>query len=67
MPFLCYKLQTFVPSGHEAAGTVVKVGSDVVDVLVGDRIAIENHFFCENCYSCEVTRYLDLWFKYLSY
>jgi len=42
----------FIP-GHEAAGTVVKVGSDVVDVKEGDRLAIENHFFCEDCYSCE--------------
>jgi len=41
----------FIP-GHEATGVVCKVGSDVKDIKVGARIAIENHFFCENCYSC---------------
>ena len=40
--------------GHEAAGVVVKVGSDVKNLSVGSKIAIENHFYCENCYTCEV-------------
>ena len=43
----------FIP-GHEAAGVVVKIGSKVTTLKVGDRIAIENHFFCGNCYSCRV-------------
>ena len=41
--------------GHEAAGVVVKIGSGVKDLPVGSKIAIENHFYCENCYTCEVT------------
>ena len=40
--------------GHEAAGVVVKIGSGVKDLPVGSKIAIENHFYCENCYTCEV-------------
>merc|ERR1712001_630540 len=35
----------FIP-GHEATGVVAKVGSDVKDIQVGARIAIENHFYC---------------------
>ena len=41
--------------GHEAAGVVVKIGSGVKDLPVGSKIAIENHFYCENCYTCEVS------------
>merc|ERR1711981_257043 len=45
----------FIP-GHEAAGVVTAVGSDVKCLSVGSRVAIENHFFCENCYTCEEGR-----------
>ena len=45
--------------GHEATGVVCKVGSDVKDIKVGARIAIENHFFCENCYSCNVSKAVE--------
>jgi len=45
----------FIP-GHEAAGVVVKIGSGVKDLPVGSKIAIENHFYCENCYTCEENR-----------
>merc|ERR1719244_631319 len=45
----------FIP-GHEATGVVSKVGSDVKDIQVGARIAIENHFYCGNCYSCDRKR-----------
>ncbi|PBK73510.1 GroES-like protein [Armillaria solidipes] len=36
-----------VVMGHEAAGIVVQVGEVVVDVAVGDRVAIEPIFFCK--------------------
>jgi len=45
----------FIP-GHEATGVVSKVGSDVKNIQVGARIAIENHFYCGNCYSCDRKR-----------
>ena len=43
----------FIP-GHEATGVITEVGKDVTDLTVGTRIAIENHFYCGDCYSCEV-------------
>ncbi|KAL8585037.1 hypothetical protein ACOMHN_043673 [Nucella lapillus] len=42
----------FVP-GHECAGTVVKTGPGVTCVTVGDRVAVENHFFCGECFQCK--------------
>lgn len=38
--------------GHEGSGTVVAVGSNVETVKVGDRVALESHLVCHNCYSC---------------
>jgi L-iditol 2-dehydrogenase len=43
--------------GHEVAGEVVKVGSDVTDVRVGDRVAIEPGTPCRNCRECMAGRY----------
>ena len=44
----------FVP-GHEAVGVVVKSGSNAI-LNVGDRIAVENHFYCGNCVMCDEDR-----------
>jgi len=38
--------------GHECAGTVAAVGSRVVTAKVGDRVSVETHFFCGQCYPC---------------
>lgn len=43
--------------GHEVAGEVVKVGSDVRNVSVGDRVAIEPGTPCRNCVECTAGRY----------
>ena len=40
----------FTP-GHEASGVVVKIG-EKTGLKVGQRVAIENHFFCGKCYQC---------------
>ena len=40
----------FIP-GHEATGRVVQLGPDAT-VKIGARVAVENHFFCGNCYTC---------------
>lgn len=32
--------------GHESAGTVVQVGANVKNIVVGDRVAIEPTVFC---------------------
>lgn len=42
----------FVP-GHECAGTVVKCGPGVTEVSVGDKVGVENHFYCGECYQCK--------------
>src|SRR4051794_25533165 len=43
--------------GHEASGQVVTVGSEVRNVAVGDRVAIEPGTPCRNCHECMAGRY----------
>lgn len=43
--------------GHEASGTVVKVGKDVTHLKVGDRVAIEPGECCRMCNYCKEGRY----------
>lgn len=43
--------------GHEAAGQVVAVGSEVSQVKVGDRVAIEPGEPCRDCRECTEGRY----------
>lgn len=38
--------------GHEFAGEVVAVGSDVRRFRIGDRVAVEPNIACDNCYPC---------------
>ena len=38
--------------GHEGAGTVVETGRSVTAVQAGDRIALDSHIACLNCYPC---------------
>ncbi len=38
--------------GHEFAGVVAKVGSDVSRVSVGDYVAVEPNIACDNCFAC---------------
>ena len=42
--------------GHEAAGTVSAVGSAVVGLREGDRIAIDPSLFCGACHFCRLGR-----------
>lgn len=39
--------------GHEFSGTVVKVGSDVKDIKVGDRVSVDPNDYCGYCYYCK--------------
>jgi threonine 3-dehydrogenase len=41
-----------VTLGHEFAGTVVEVGSDVRHVAVGDFVSAESHITCGMCFHC---------------
>ncbi len=39
--------------GHEAAGTVVEIGSGVSDVCVGDRVTVDDTGQCGTCHFCQ--------------
>ena len=39
--------------GHEPAGTVLKVGSDVLDIRKGDRVFTHHHVACGQCHLCK--------------
>jgi L-iditol 2-dehydrogenase len=43
--------------GHEVSGQVIAVGSEVTNVKVGDRVAIEPGTPCRNCRECMAGRY----------
>jgi L-iditol 2-dehydrogenase len=43
--------------GHEVSGEVAKVGSEVTNVSVGDRVAIEPGTPCRDCKECKAGRY----------
>ncbi|KAF2470735.1 GroES-like protein [Lindgomyces ingoldianus] len=43
--------------GHESAGVVVGVGSDVKNFKVGDKVALEVGLPCEQCERCKEGRY----------
>jgi D-arabinitol dehydrogenase (NADP+) len=42
--------------GHEIVGEVVRVGSRVVDLAVGDRVALDNTTACGHCVECRRAR-----------
>lgn len=43
--------------GHECAGRVVEVGSDVKSLKVGDKVALEPGITCGKCEFCKTGRY----------
>jgi len=45
----------FTP-GHEATGKVIALGDKATKLKIGDRIAVENHFYCSNCFQCKEKR-----------
>jgi 2-desacetyl-2-hydroxyethyl bacteriochlorophyllide A dehydrogenase len=40
--------------GHEFAGTVVAVGSDVTELAVGARVAVDPSLYCNECHYCRL-------------
>lgn len=42
--------------GHEVAGEIVEIGSDVTRVKVGDHVVIEPITYCGECYACKSGR-----------
>ncbi len=52
-----YEVKQPIILGHEVAGTVVKVGSAVTNVAIGDRVAVEPGVTCGRCDYCKSGRY----------
>ncbi|KAH8802734.1 chaperonin 10-like protein [Xylogone sp. PMI_703] len=50
-------VQEPITLGHESAGTVVAVGSEVKNLQVGDQVALEVGQPCGSCERCEEGRY----------
>jgi D-arabinose 1-dehydrogenase-like Zn-dependent alcohol dehydrogenase len=49
----------FAPSlpivpGHEFAGVVVPTGSDVGEIAVGQRVAVDPSLYCNECHYCRI-------------
>ncbi|MCC3764503.1 zinc-dependent alcohol dehydrogenase family protein [Glycomyces sp. TRM65418] len=42
--------------GHEFAGTVAAVGSQVTEFAEGDRVAVDPNVFCGECHYCKIGR-----------
>jgi L-iditol 2-dehydrogenase len=47
-----YRLGAALGIGHEFSGDIVEVGSKVKDLQIGDRVAVEPHHSCGECYWC---------------
>ncbi|MDC7236137.1 MAG: NAD(P)-dependent alcohol dehydrogenase [Sphaerochaetaceae bacterium] len=43
--------------GHEASGVVTKIGKDVDNLKIGDRVALEPGITCGKCEFCKTGRY----------
>jgi D-arabinitol dehydrogenase (NADP+) len=42
--------------GHELAGEVARVGAEVTDLAVGDRVMVDPTVTCEECHFCMINR-----------
>jgi 2-desacetyl-2-hydroxyethyl bacteriochlorophyllide A dehydrogenase len=42
--------------GHEFAGEIVEVGTEVTGYAVGDRVAVDPSLYCGHCYYCKRAR-----------
>ncbi|MDL2075246.1 zinc-dependent alcohol dehydrogenase family protein [Streptomyces sp. GXMU-J15] len=45
-----------VVPGHEFAGVVVGLGSEVTELAIGDRVAVDPSLYCNECRYCRVGR-----------
>ncbi len=51
-PWAQSRIKTPLIIGHEIAGEVVKVGSLVKRVKIGDHVSLESHIPCNHCKQC---------------
>ncbi|MYZ40607.1 MULTISPECIES: alcohol dehydrogenase catalytic domain-containing protein, partial [unclassified Streptomyces] len=42
--------------GHEFAGKIVEIGSDVTELAVGDKVAVDPSLYCHECRYCRAGR-----------
>lgn len=42
--------------GHEMSGTIVAVGRDVLDIKIGDKVAVDPSLHCGECFYCRRAR-----------
>lgn len=42
--------------GHELAGEVARIGAEVTDLAVGDRVMVDPTVTCEECHFCMINR-----------
>lgn len=53
-----HKYMTYpVVPGHEVSAVIEKVGAQVKDFKVGDRVTVEPQIACGHCYSCSIGRF----------
>ncbi len=45
-------IKTPMTIGHEFAGTIAAIGSDVTELMVGDVVSGEGHIVCDRCRNC---------------
>ena len=43
-----------VVPGHEFAGVVVGLGADVIELAIGDRVAVDPSLYCFECHYCRL-------------
>jgi len=46
-----------VTQGHEVSGEIVKLGADVKDFKVGQKVTVEPQVYCGECYPCTHGKY----------
>ena len=51
------RMKTPIVFGHEFCGTIVRAGSEVTRVTLGDFIAAESHVTCGHCHECRADHF----------